>query len=295
MACHGRLHDTAVPAPWKLSYAPCQQGFFFSFSFPTLPPSLSLFLSLSLSPSSFSFFAGKCASREEVGARQELLPRLLLSSSYWDGVNGADGWRRAIKMEGFVPPALRSGKGSPSCSLRRKHPPCLPGDAAPFPALLPADRAPAPTAALCSSEEMPFPPGTAPPRSAAAPRSKSDSNPCCPPAPESSLCREQGSKELIKAWEISRDIWGEERNEEAEMKESLANLKTNIVCQTFPTSFWFLIPWKLQPLSFNLNILISVLVVWFPKHAHNYRVQLANTWKLLFYIISLIPQDTELW
>lgn len=46
MACHGRLHDTAVPAPWKLSYAPCQQGFF-PFSFPTLPPSLSLFLSLS--------------------------------------------------------------------------------------------------------------------------------------------------------------------------------------------------------------------------------------------------------
>ena len=49
MACHGRLHDTAVPAPWKLSYAPCQQGGF-PLSFLSLPPPLSLFFSIPSHP-----------------------------------------------------------------------------------------------------------------------------------------------------------------------------------------------------------------------------------------------------
>lgn len=44
MGCHGRLHCTAVPLPWKLSYAPCQQvlcfplSFSFSVSSRPLPP-----------------------------------------------------------------------------------------------------------------------------------------------------------------------------------------------------------------------------------------------------------------
>ena len=32
MGCHGRLHCTAVPLPWKLSYAPCQQVLCFPLS-----------------------------------------------------------------------------------------------------------------------------------------------------------------------------------------------------------------------------------------------------------------------
>lgn len=50
MACHGRLHDTAVPAPWKLSYAPCQQGVL-PLSFLSPPPPLSLFFSIPSHPS----------------------------------------------------------------------------------------------------------------------------------------------------------------------------------------------------------------------------------------------------
>lgn len=38
MGCHGRLHCTAVPLPWKLSYAPCQQVLCF-------PPSVSFSVS----------------------------------------------------------------------------------------------------------------------------------------------------------------------------------------------------------------------------------------------------------
>lgn len=37
IGCHGRLHCTAVPLPWKLSYAPCQQVLSFSLS-PSLAP-----------------------------------------------------------------------------------------------------------------------------------------------------------------------------------------------------------------------------------------------------------------
>lgn len=44
MGCHGRLHCTAVPLPWKLSYAPCQQVLCFplsvSFSHPRTPTAI---------------------------------------------------------------------------------------------------------------------------------------------------------------------------------------------------------------------------------------------------------------
>lgn len=46
MGCHGRLHCTAVPLPWKLSYAPCQQVLCFplSVSFSVSHPCPSPFL-----------------------------------------------------------------------------------------------------------------------------------------------------------------------------------------------------------------------------------------------------------
>ena len=123
MACHGRLHDTAVPAPWKLSYAPCQQGGF-PLSFLSLPPPLSLFFSipshpcpshypsLSLSPSSLSLslsfspclssflFAPSGSSWEvHIPYPGETQVGLLLSPSKWRW------WafqRRAIAMVPFV-------------------------------------------------------------------------------------------------------------------------------------------------------------------------------------------------
>lgn len=97
----------SCPGTVKIKLCPVSARFF-SLFFPS-PPPFTLPLSFSLLVSFFILLsAGKCASEEEVAARQELLPRLLLSPCYWDWVNGADGWRRAIKMEGFVPPPLPS-------------------------------------------------------------------------------------------------------------------------------------------------------------------------------------------
>lgn len=135
----------SCPGTVKIKLCPVSARFF-SLFFP-YPPPFTLPLSFSLPVPFFILLsAGKCASEEEVGARRELLPGLLLSPSYWGWVNGADGWRRAIKMEAFVPPPplpRPGGRGSPPCSLTCKHLRCLPAAVAgPPPGCTPLLRTP---------------------------------------------------------------------------------------------------------------------------------------------------------
>lgn len=54
MGCHGRLHCTAVPLPWKLSYAPCQQVLCFPLCLFLCLSSLPLPLSSTLSSNSLN-------------------------------------------------------------------------------------------------------------------------------------------------------------------------------------------------------------------------------------------------
>lgn len=105
MACHGRLHDTAVPAPWKLSYAPCQQGFFSPFlSLPSPLHSPSFFLfpcPLLHSPFCWEVrIQGGGGSPAGAAATAAVEPQLLRLSkwSWWV--------KKSHQMEGFVPPPL---------------------------------------------------------------------------------------------------------------------------------------------------------------------------------------------
>lgn len=202
MACHGRLHDTAVPAPWKLSYAPCQQGFFFPFlSLPSPLHSPSFFLfpcPLLHSPFCWEVrIQGGGGSPAGAAATAAVEPQLLRRSkwSWWvkkshqNGgfcSSGSPQWQRQ--------PSLLTQAQAPTLSSRRRR--AIPGSA-------PGGSGTGTPGSTLLLRGDAFPQGTAPPRAAAAPRAKSDSNPGCPPGPESSLCREQKSKELIKAWEIN--------------------------------------------------------------------------------------------
>lgn len=189
-----------------------------------------------------------------------------------------------------------SGKGSPPCSLRRKHLLCLPSAAGrpprySFP-LLRAQRIRAAaqasahpellhtiTAGLCSLSEMPpshrpgplhwcTPHAQARPWAGAASCSNSSSNPCCPPSPASSVKR---VKSLLKHEKIITLVFSlaeqgcmHERKRWGSRNERIICKPNKPLCQSFPISSWFLIPWKLQPLKINLNILILGLMVWFP-------------------------------
>jgi len=126
----------SCPGTVKIKLCPVSARFF-SLFFP-YPPPFTLSLSFSLPVPFFILLsAGKCASEEEVGARRELLPRLLLSAGYWDWVNGADGWRRAVKMEAFVPPPLPRARWQRQPSLLASmQAPILPSPCRQTPAML---------------------------------------------------------------------------------------------------------------------------------------------------------------
>lgn len=220
----------SCPGTVKIKLCPVSARFFFPFSFPTLPPSLSLFLSLSLSPSSFSFLLGSAHPGRRWEPGRSCCQRLLLSPSYWDRVNRADGWRRPIKMEGFVPPPLpRAQRQRQSSLLTQAQAPTLPSHHCGTPATLfpllctqriravaqaPADPC---AAAHCHRimllvRDASFPQGRAQCTGGHRMRKHTHgqstascwkSNPCCPPSPIPSLCKKQESKELFKAWEIN--------------------------------------------------------------------------------------------
>lgn len=230
MACHGRLHDTAVPAPWKLSYAPCQQGFFFPFlSLPSPLHSPSFFLfpcPLLHSPFCWEVrIQGGGGSPAGAAATAAVEPQLLRLSkwSWWvkkSHQNG--GFCSSSSPQGLEEkatllahsgastysafPALQETHQAIPSALHPAAPRCGSGTSRPWFCYT-----------LSQEDYTPchrylFPTGQGPvhwctPHAQAHPWTGAascwKSNPCCPPSPVPSLCKERESKELIKAWEIN--------------------------------------------------------------------------------------------
>lgn len=250
---------------------------FFPFSFPTLPPSLSLFLSLSLSPSSFSFLLGSAhpGRRREPGG--SCCHGCCLSPSYWDWVNGADGWRRAVKMEAFVPPppplprarwqrqpSLLTLMQAPTLPSRLQPPPLHPsGSALPTPWLhgsrpsQPLRHGVLSQQATLFLGELPFPhrSGTRAPAhtcthkhthaqmqllawKATATQAGTPSPPRYSSSSLSLLCKEWESKKLTAAWEINHvSIWFGREGMYEWMKE-VGKQKGKNNLQTSLSIFW---------------------------------------------------------
>lgn len=228
MACHGRLHDTAVPAPWKLSYAPCQQGFFSPFlSLPSPLHSPSFFLfpcPLLHSPFCWEVrIQGGGGSPAGAAATAAVEPQLLRLSkwSWWV--------KKSHQMEGFVPPPLPRAQWQRQPSLlTQAQAPTLPSQRySATPSMHPGNlsmlqlrhqQRPVPHALLQEEDCAPcwrclFPTGQG--SSTGAHRmlkhareqaqhlaGKAIAVPAVP-QPLSSLCKEWEGKELIKAWEIN--------------------------------------------------------------------------------------------